>query len=172
MGGCLSSRRQSDLSGNTFSHYSLTSQSEHLDLYPGFRYVETDSSLCEVDNQAVWRRSSVPLLQSWDTRQQDSISMSSTISNCNTIASEVNEVSTSEANTSRPDQLKTTTTQQSRPTRTFNIWNQAFVRLRNSLGRNKTIYSESGTKTASENKACVRLSSDTSEFEVIEEHSF
>jgi len=137
-----------------------------------WRYVETDSSLCEADNQAVWRRSSVPLLQSWDTRQQDSISVSSTISNCNTIASEVNEVSTSEANRSRSDQLNTAMTQESHPKRPFNILNQALVKLRKSLGRNKSVYSENGTKTASENKACVRLSSDTSDFEVIEEHSF
>ena len=29
--------RKPDLTGNTFSHYSLSSQSEQLDLYPGFR---------------------------------------------------------------------------------------------------------------------------------------
>ena len=37
MGGCFSLSRKPDLSGNTFSHYSLTSQSDNLDLYPGFR---------------------------------------------------------------------------------------------------------------------------------------
>ena len=85
MGGCFSLSRKHDLSGNTFSHYSLTSQSDNLDLYPGFRsllqpsshlsvnvmifrYAETDTSTLE-DSQSVWRRSSVPLLQSWDTRR-------------------------------------------------------------------------------------------------------
>ena len=37
MGGCFSIGRRVDLTGNTFSHYSLSSQSEHIDLYPGFR---------------------------------------------------------------------------------------------------------------------------------------
>ena len=37
MGGCFSVGRRVDLTGNTFSHYSLSSQSEHIDLYPGFR---------------------------------------------------------------------------------------------------------------------------------------
>jgi hypothetical protein len=38
MGGCLSFMQKPDLTGSTFSHYSLNSQSENLDLYPGFRY--------------------------------------------------------------------------------------------------------------------------------------
>ena len=48
MGGCLGSLRPSrDLTGSTFSHYSLDSGSDQLDLYPGFRYVETEgASLC------------------------------------------------------------------------------------------------------------------------------
>ena len=66
MGGCFSLSRPTDLSGNTFSHYSLTSQSDNLDLYPGFRYAETESSTLE-DSQSVWRRSSVPLLENWET---------------------------------------------------------------------------------------------------------
>ena len=46
MGGCLSLRwkfhssSSKDLSGNTFSHYSLTSETSYLDLYPNIRYVE------------------------------------------------------------------------------------------------------------------------------------
>ena len=40
MGGCFSMGRRVDLTGNTFSHYSLSSQSEHIDLYPGFRSVQ------------------------------------------------------------------------------------------------------------------------------------
>ena len=69
MGGCFSLNRGGDMSGPTFSHYSLTSQSDNLDLYPGFRYAETEGSTQGTleDSQSVWRRSSVPLLQSWDT---------------------------------------------------------------------------------------------------------
>ena len=37
MGGCLSLWHKPDLTGSTFSHYSLNSQSDNLDLYPGFR---------------------------------------------------------------------------------------------------------------------------------------
>lgn len=62
MGGCLSLPRihplgggSSDLNGSTFSHYSLTSETSFLDLYPTIRYVESDSS--------EWRRSSAPLLE-------------------------------------------------------------------------------------------------------------
>ena len=68
MGGCLSLRRPADMSGPTFSHYSLTSQSDNLDLYPGFRYAETETSTQGTvdDSQTVWRRSSVPLLHSWE----------------------------------------------------------------------------------------------------------
>ena len=54
------------MSGPTFSHYSLTSQSDNLDLYPGFSYAETETSTLE-DSQSVWRRSPVPLLENWET---------------------------------------------------------------------------------------------------------
>jgi len=80
MGGCLGSLRPSrDLTGSTFSHYSLDSGSDQLDLYPGFRYVETEgASLCGEaggpergmgggEERGLWRRSSVPLLTSWES---------------------------------------------------------------------------------------------------------
>jgi len=81
MGGCLSFWHKPDLTGSTFSHYSLNSQSEHLDLYPGFRYVETDGSISE-DDENIWRRSSAPLLNSWETipGPHDTLSVSSTVS--------------------------------------------------------------------------------------------
>merc|ERR1719431_1393740 len=80
MGCCVSLLYKSDHTGPTFSHYSLNSESEHLDLYPGFRYVETDDSIYG-DDTSTWRRSSVPLL---DTRPQDSMSVSNSMSLHNT----------------------------------------------------------------------------------------
>lgn len=67
MGSCLSLHcgLGQDLTGSTFSHYSLNSDSSYLDLYPGLRYAETEASLAEED-QASWRRSSVPLIAQWD----------------------------------------------------------------------------------------------------------
>ena len=77
------------LTGNTFSHYSLTSATSCLDLYPAIRYVEgtgeseeddisyTESS-CDgmrmsssgrrhatTTTTTRWRRSSVPLIDEW-----------------------------------------------------------------------------------------------------------
>jgi len=82
MGGCLSFWHKPDLTGSTFSHYSLNSQSDALDLYPGFRYVE--SSISE-DEQSTWRKSSAPLLNSWETipSPQDTLSTSSSFSQSN-----------------------------------------------------------------------------------------
>jgi len=58
MGNCLYVLERRDLSGSTFSHYSLTSSNSYLDLYPGISYVESDTS----SHQSQWRRSSAPLL--------------------------------------------------------------------------------------------------------------
>ncbi|CAB4067445.1 unnamed protein product [Lepeophtheirus salmonis] len=74
MGGCLSIHRiilapksgGGDLHESTFSHYSLTSESSYLDLYPTFHYVESlhpDSSSCNGSVVSEWRRSSVPLIE-------------------------------------------------------------------------------------------------------------
>eukprot|EP00092_Neocalanus_flemingeri_P031522 GFUD01034233.1.p1 GENE.GFUD01034233.1~~GFUD01034233.1.p1 ORF type:complete len:166 (-),score=47.41 GFUD01034233.1:469-966(-) len=84
MGSCLSLWHTPDLTGSTFTHYSLNSQSSSLDLYPGFRYVETEASMSE-DDQTMWRRSSAPLLNSWETipSPQDTLSVSSYVSHSN-----------------------------------------------------------------------------------------
>eukprot|EP00096_Caligus_rogercresseyi_P006981 TRINITY_DN2414_c0_g1_i2.p1 TRINITY_DN2414_c0_g1~~TRINITY_DN2414_c0_g1_i2.p1 ORF type:complete len:136 (+),score=35.05 TRINITY_DN2414_c0_g1_i2:618-1025(+) len=70
MGGCLSIhsfiglRSNQGLQESTFSHYSLSSESSYLDLYPTFHYVECNSSSTDDDvvSSSHWRRSSVPLL--------------------------------------------------------------------------------------------------------------
>jgi len=69
MGACLSlkyGRYNQDLTGSTFSHYSLNSDSSYLDLYPALRYAETGASLTEID-EIQWRRSSVPLMTDWSS---------------------------------------------------------------------------------------------------------
>ncbi|XP_023340465.1 uncharacterized protein LOC111710587 [Eurytemora carolleeae] len=60
MGNCLYILEKRDLNGPTFSHYSLTSNSSFLDLYPGLSYVESES--CYPGCQETWRRSSAPLI--------------------------------------------------------------------------------------------------------------
>ena len=80
MGGCLSLRYkycQEDLQGNTFSHYSLTSATSCLDLYPTIRFVGEEEEEEDDDEEEVgeaegasrrpnpWRRSSVPLIDEW-----------------------------------------------------------------------------------------------------------
>lgn len=65
MGGCLSLRyrlQTGDLHGSTFSHYSLTSDTSCLDLYPGLKYAEND----QTSTVSEWRRSSVPLIDQWE----------------------------------------------------------------------------------------------------------
>jgi len=163
MGGCFSLQRP-DLTGNTFSHYSLSSQEENIDLYPGFRYVETEASVCE---DSVWRRSSVPLL---DNRPEDSVSISSSLSQCHTLSSQVCE----ELDRGSPDRVSPPSTEvirssphstQPRDKRAF-FWNKALVRLRKSfLRRSNKISSESSLPShsgANENPACVRHSTSTS----------
>ena len=145
MGGCFSLSRKPDLSGNTFSHYSLTSQSDNLDLYPGFRsllqsspssqpsvnvmicrYAETDTSTLE-DSQSVWRRSSVPLLQSWDTTRAGGSDTTSLDTEPGAYCDNQSQVARApvEGSSARSDG------------RTLYIWDRTIVRLRNSLKRNK-----------------------------------
>jgi len=158
MGSCFSARRHQDLSGNTFSHYSLTSQSENIDLYPGFRYVETEASLCE-ESQSVWRRSSVPLLNYSDDdhRHAEVVSQCSTISNCHTLCSEVIEDDKSE--NCDKDQKNVQKDKSETETKSIFSWSQSFHKLR-SFGRSKKIFSDDRNvaKAANDNEACIRLS--------------
>ena len=63
---------KNDLHGSTFSHYSLTSDTSFLDLYPTLRYMENDQSsssaftgsCCAEFND--WRHSSLPLIDDDD----------------------------------------------------------------------------------------------------------
>jgi len=171
MGGCFSLGRKGDLTGNTFSHYSLSSQSEHIDLYPGFRYAETEASVCE-DSASAWRRSSVPLLDSWDpphTRPQDAVSQASTVSQCNTLASELCEQM--EASSSpKSHSSSSSPSHHHRDNRAF-FWNRALVRLRNSFRGTNKISSDSSlapyqqNSSAKVNSACVRLSTTSTSVE-------
>merc|ERR1711915_487355 len=76
MGGCFSFWQKPDLTGSTFSHYSLESHSETLDLYPGFRYIETDGSMSE-EGATTWRRSSEQLLETGSCHKSSLIPSSS-----------------------------------------------------------------------------------------------
>eukprot|EP00092_Neocalanus_flemingeri_P010864 GFUD01011700.1.p1 GENE.GFUD01011700.1~~GFUD01011700.1.p1 ORF type:complete len:153 (+),score=46.79 GFUD01011700.1:257-715(+) len=112
MGSCLSLWHTPDLTGSTFTHYSLNSQSSSLDLYPGFRYVETEASMSE-DDQTMWRRSSAPLLNS----SQDTLSVSSYVSHSN-----------------RSDQAcRTDEVPESPPSTHYFRWDKGIVKLRKSL---------------------------------------
>ena len=142
MGGCFSLSRKPDLSGPTFSHYSLTSQEDHLDLYPGFRspvpppppvnvgvmfrYAETDSSTLE-DSQSVWRRSSVPLLQGWDSSRPGASDTASLDTEPGAYCDNLSEVNRGQGGENNPGS----------EARTLYIWDRTIVRLRNSLRRNK-----------------------------------
>ena len=59
---------KSDLSGRTFSHYSLTSDTSFLDLYPTLKYMEQDQSSSSGmsgswrGELSDWRHSSLPLI--------------------------------------------------------------------------------------------------------------
>ena len=64
---------KNDLRGSTFSHYSLTSDTSFLDLYPALRYIENDQTSssaftgsCCVEFSE-WRHSSLPLIDDDDT---------------------------------------------------------------------------------------------------------
>ena len=147
MGGCLSLSRKPDLSGPTFSHYSLTSQEDHLDLYPGFRYAETESSTLE-DSQSAWRRSSVPLLESWETSSQASQPGAYYCDN----TSEVNRA---------PLEGNTPGSQ---------LWDRTIGKLRNSLRRNKVRAAASTQAEQSESvrqRERQRLSTDTTSEDLV-----
>ena len=156
------------MSGNTFSHYSLTSQSDNLDLYPGFRsllqpsshlsvnvmifrYAETDTSTLE-DSQSVWRRSSVPLLQSWDTTRAGG-------SDTTSLATEPGAYCD---NHSQVDRAPVSGPTGGSEGRTLYIWDRTIVRLRNSLKRNKVRDSPGQAEREREGvSVSVRLSTDT-----------
>ena len=142
MGGCFSLSRKPDLSGPTFSHYSLTSQEDHLDLYPGFRYAETESSTLE-DSQSAWRRSSVPLLESWETSSQSSEPGAFYCDN----TSEVNRAPL-EGNTPGS-----------------HIWERTIGKLRSSLRRNKVRQAEQQESVRQRERQ--RLSTDTTSEDLV-----
>merc|ERR1712241_125041 len=106
----------------------MGSQSDNLDLYPGFRYAETDTSTLE-DSQSVWRRSSVPLLQSWDTARAGGSDTTSLASEPGLYCDNQSEVKRAplEGNSNTP----------ASEARALYIWDRTIVRLRNSLKRNK-----------------------------------
>jgi len=136
------------LSGPTFSHYSLTSQSDNLDLYPGFRYAETDTSTLE-DSQSVWRRSSVPLLQSWDTRRPGGSDTTSLATEPGAYCDNHSQVTKDPGQREGPSPGS--------DGRALYIWDRTIVRLRNGLKRNKV----RGSPGQTEQRECVRLSTDT-----------
>ena len=102
-------------------------------------------------------------------RPQDTVSQSSTVSQCHTLASEVCDQSerrpspTSRSSSSSP-------TQHHRDKRAF-FWNRALVRLRNSFRSSNKVSSESSlsphqqNSSAQVNSACVRLSTTSNSVE-------
>ena len=112
-----------------------------------FRYAETDSSTLE-DSQSVWRRSSVPLLQSWgDTRGAGSSDTTSLATQPGDYCDNTSQV------TRDPGEVST----QGSDGRTLYIWDRTIVKLRNSLRRNKVRDSPG----QAEQRQCARLSTDT-----------
>ena len=85
----------------------------------------------------------------------DTVSVTSTISNCNTIASEVNETiePSAKEHVSVINEVQTSSNETEKKT-PFS-WNKAYVRLRQSLMGRKP--SDTNITSASENQACVTL---------------
>ena len=110
-----------------------------------FRYAETDTSTLE-DSQSVWRRSSVPLLQSWDTRRPGGSDTTSVYTTEPGAYCDNNSQATRDPGQGEDSQG-----------RTLYIWDRTIVKLRNGLKRNKV----RGSPGQTEQRECVRLSTDT-----------
>ena len=111
-----------------------------------FRYAETDTSTLE-DSQSVWRRSSVPLLQSWDTRRPGGSDTTSLATEPGAYCDNRSQVTREPGQGQGPGS----------DGRTLYIWDRTIVKLRNGLKRNKV----RGSPGQNEPQECVRLSTDT-----------
>ena len=87
---------KNDLDGITFSHYSLTSETSFLDLYPTLKFMENDqSSNSVVTNGSCcadydhWRHSGIPLID--DDKFEDKCSLQFPCGNKST--SQINQMS-------------------------------------------------------------------------------
>ena len=92
-------------------------------------------------------------------RQPDVISQCSTISNCNTLCSEVIEDDDKSEKSDKDQDNIENNSAETEKSKSFFSWTQSFRKLRN-FGKSKKILSDDRnvTAAANDNKACIRLS--------------
>ena len=123
-----------------------------------FRYAETDSSTLE-DSGSVWRRSSVPLLQSWDTARPGPSDNTSLATEPGDFCDNNSEVIRAPVEGDLP----------SSDGRSLYIWDRTIVKLRKSLRRNKVRGAPGppGQPGQTDQRESVRLSTDTTSEDLV-----